>query len=77
MTIAIILHNIIIEVEGAMQGAYFSLIHIQYEEDNRGLTDLAMEENDEDEDEDEDEDKQKRRMLVEELIAFREMEQEY
>ncbi|KAG1812025.1 hypothetical protein EV424DRAFT_1349418 [Suillus variegatus] len=64
-------------VEGAMQGAYFSPIHIQYEEDNRGLTDLAMEENDEDEDEDEDEDKQKRRMLVEELIAFREMEQGY
>jgi DDE superfamily endonuclease len=72
MTIAIILHNIVIEVEGGMRGAYFSPIHTRYEEeDDRGLADLAMEENDEDGGE------QKRRMLVEELIAFREMEQVY
>jgi hypothetical protein len=70
MTIAIILHNIVIEVEGAMQGAYFTPIHTQVEEEHdRGLTELGMEGNDEDGGE------QKRRMLVEELLAFREIQQ--
>ncbi|KIK34679.1 hypothetical protein CY34DRAFT_34646, partial [Suillus luteus UH-Slu-Lm8-n1] len=32
MTIAIILHNIVIEVEGAAQGSYFIPIHTWFEE---------------------------------------------
>ncbi|KAG2062614.1 hypothetical protein BDR04DRAFT_1131190 [Suillus decipiens] len=49
--------------------AYLSLIHTQYEEeDDRGLAGLPMEGNDENGGE------QKWRMLVEELIAFREMQ---
>lgn len=66
MTITIILHNIVIEVEGATRGAYFTPIHTQVEEgDDRGLADIAVEGNDEDGGE------RKRRMLVDELLAFR------
>jgi hypothetical protein len=69
MTIAIILHNIVIEVEGATRGSYFTPIHTRFEEqDDRGLADIARDVDDDDGGE------QKRRTLVEELIAFREMQ---
>jgi hypothetical protein len=65
MTVAIILHNLVIEVEGAVQGAHFTGIHTHTEEqEDRGLPDIppsqVIRNNGE----------LKRQRLVEELLAF-------
>ena len=65
ITIAIILHNIIIDVEGQEFGAYFAAEHgIDEELDDRGPNDEPAEGQDLD---------AKRRELVAELMAFREI----
>ncbi|KAG2338222.1 hypothetical protein BDR05DRAFT_978242 [Suillus weaverae] len=59
MTIAIILHNVVIDVEGATKGEDFAAVHTRpEEEEDRGPADLPMEDNEQD---------------VEELLAFRQM----
>lgn len=67
MTIAIILHNLVIDVEGAAEGAHFAGIHTQVEEEeDRGLPDPPQNQNRND-------GELKRHKLVEELLAFRQM----
>jgi len=67
MTIAIILHNLVIDIEGATKGADFAPMHTQVEEEeDRGLADLPI-------DSDEQDGEAKRQHLVEELLAFRQM----
>lgn len=64
---AIIIHNIVIDVEGVVSGAYFSPIHTQlHEEEDSGVVD----ENEESEVES-NEGEVKRDRLVAELLAFR------
>ncbi len=65
--VAIILHNIIINIEGSASGAHFALMHTQEdEEEDSGvagdLEDAALEDAD---------GQQKRDQLVAELLAFR------
>jgi len=65
ITIAIILHNLIIDVEGSKSAAHFARDHHQTEEfEDHGAQDELM---------DGDDDKVKRRELVAELVAFHEM----
>lgn len=68
ITVSIILHNIMIEVEGDQRGAYFAPFHTRHEEvEDRGPHDepLAGEDNVDGD--------TKRKKLVEELVAFRQM----
>ena len=67
MTIAIILHNLVIDIEGAAKGADFAPVHTQVEEEeDRGPADPPI-------DHDEQGGEAKRQHLVEELLAFRQM----
>ncbi|KIK74406.1 hypothetical protein PAXRUDRAFT_175784, partial [Paxillus rubicundulus Ve08.2h10] len=68
ITIAIILHNIVIEVEGEQRGAYFAINHGQaQEEEDRGPPDEPLPAAEMGDGE------AKRRRLVEELVAFHNM----
>ena len=65
--ICIILHNLVIEVEGGQHGAYFSLQHGRAEEEeDRGPHDEPLERGNPD-------GEAKHQMLVEELFAFQNM----
>ncbi|KAH7919615.1 hypothetical protein BV22DRAFT_1022662, partial [Leucogyrophana mollusca] len=68
ITVGIILHNLVVEVEGVRRGAHFAPIHTrQEEEEDRGPPDeplLAEDVGDGD---------AKRRKLVEELLAFQQL----
>ena len=72
MTIAIILHNIVIEVEGANQGEYFRVGHGQGEEEedcgeqNEGEEESLPQEGGVNQD-----GEAKRQRLIEELLAFK------
>lgn len=67
ITIAIILHNLVIDVEGAVQGEHFAGNHSRIEEvEDRGTADLPR-------DNGRNYGEAKRQQLVEELLAFRQM----
>lgn len=67
ITVAIILHNLIIDVEGSVSGAHFVPVHTcNDEEEDTGVA------QDNEEEENEDEGEAKRRQLTAELLAFRE-----
>ncbi|KAJ8582015.1 hypothetical protein M405DRAFT_750843 [Rhizopogon salebrosus TDB-379] len=68
ITVGIILHNIVIEVEGAQQGLYFAPVHTHHEEvEDRGPHDAPLGGDDNIDGE------MKRKKLVEELVAFQDM----
>ena len=65
ITVAIILHNLVIDIEGAAKGAHFSSLHTSAEEEeDRGVYDLPVEE-------DVGTGDIKRHQLIEELLAFK------
>ena len=65
MTIAIILHNLVIDVEGAKSGGVFAATHTYAEEqEDRGESDEALED-------DEEAGEIKRKQLVAEIAAYR------
>ncbi|KIK73087.1 hypothetical protein PAXRUDRAFT_796128, partial [Paxillus rubicundulus Ve08.2h10] len=67
ISICIILHNLVVEVEGGQHGAYFALQHGRVEEEeDRGPHEEPLEEENPD-------GEAKRRKLVEELFAFQSM----
>ena len=65
ITITIILHNLIIDIEGSKSAAHFGWEHGHTEEDeDSGIQDIPM---------DEEDDETKRKELVAKLMTFREM----
>ena len=65
MTIAIILHNLVIDVEGAKSGGVFAATHTRaQEQEDRGESDEALED-------DEEAGEIKRKQLVAEIAAYR------
>jgi hypothetical protein len=69
ITVAIILHNLVIDVEGDDAAEHFANLHQQREELNdRGAVDEPLFDGDHDDDE------AKRRQLVAELMAYRAMQ---
>jgi hypothetical protein len=68
ITVAIILHNLIIDVEGTASGHYFQPEHPGAHE----MADTGDHEEENEEEEEADEGEVKRRQLTAELLAFRE-----
>lgn len=69
ISVAIILHNLVIEVEGAQSGAYFMAEHTHVEErEDRG-------EHEEGEADGQPESEEMRRRLVAEIVAFKELQE--
>jgi len=65
MTIAIILHNLVIDVEGAKSGGVFAAIHTHAEEEeDRGEPDEAP-------GDEEEAGEEKRKQLVAEIVAYK------
>jgi hypothetical protein len=71
ITVAIILHNLIIDVEGEVSGAAFYPLHTR-EEEQEDVAQPLEEEEEEEEEELEEEGEAKRHQLIAELLAYRE-----
>jgi len=71
ITVAIILHNLIIDVEGEVSGTAFFPLHTQ-DKEQEDVAPPVEEEEEEEEEELEEEGEAKRRQLTAELLAYRE-----
>jgi hypothetical protein len=68
MTCAIVIHNLVIEVDGPISGGEFADLHTRVEElEDRGAQDIPQDENLFETGE------QKRNHLIDELLAFRQL----